>query len=278
MRTNRSALVRAPAANNPRGTFTSQCSGRSSRSGFRYWRSRFPAPTHSMKWRLWPLYMVAGSAGADAGPPDEAGGRIGVLAGPDGLFLVHRHPSDQLSFECANDRRICAQHRGEVRQRPAQTVDLVYHHAIHLTRFNRAEPPGQSGPTHVGAGKGTVVIEFGQRDPAFAPLSQDEGFGSFALRVERVEFPIKTFFNRFLRVDRAAEARRGSGTSRCRSLRSLPAGASDAKPKEFEAVPPCARDRKRNGACIKRLPEKPSSSSSCSSCILPYQKPSLNPN
>src|SRR5258707_13074972 len=34
------------------------------------------------------LYMLAGSAGADPGHQDAAGGRIGVLAGPDGVFMV----------------------------------------------------------------------------------------------------------------------------------------------------------------------------------------------
>jgi cyclase len=34
------------------------------------------------------LYILSGSAGADPGHQDAAGGRIGVLAGPDGIFLV----------------------------------------------------------------------------------------------------------------------------------------------------------------------------------------------
>src|SRR6202140_3397310 len=34
------------------------------------------------------LYMLTGSAGADPGHQDAAGGRIGVLAGPDGIFMV----------------------------------------------------------------------------------------------------------------------------------------------------------------------------------------------
>jgi cyclase len=34
------------------------------------------------------LYMLVGSAGADPGHQDAAGGRIGVLAGPDGIFMV----------------------------------------------------------------------------------------------------------------------------------------------------------------------------------------------
>jgi len=34
------------------------------------------------------LYMLSGSAGTDPGHQDGAGGRIGVLAGPDGIFMV----------------------------------------------------------------------------------------------------------------------------------------------------------------------------------------------
>jgi len=34
------------------------------------------------------LYMLSGSGGADANHPDAAGGRIGILAGPDGIFMV----------------------------------------------------------------------------------------------------------------------------------------------------------------------------------------------
>jgi len=34
------------------------------------------------------VYMLSGSAGADPGHQDAAGGRIGVLAGPDGIFMV----------------------------------------------------------------------------------------------------------------------------------------------------------------------------------------------
>ena len=34
------------------------------------------------------LYMLSGSAGADPGHQDAAGGRIGLLTGPDGIFMV----------------------------------------------------------------------------------------------------------------------------------------------------------------------------------------------
>jgi cyclase len=34
------------------------------------------------------LYILTGSAGADPGHEDAAGGRIGVFAGPDGTLMV----------------------------------------------------------------------------------------------------------------------------------------------------------------------------------------------
>src|SRR4026209_863429 len=34
------------------------------------------------------LYMLSGPEGVDPGHPDGAGGRIGVIAGPDGIFMV----------------------------------------------------------------------------------------------------------------------------------------------------------------------------------------------
>src|SRR5436190_5933454 len=34
------------------------------------------------------LYMLSGSENVDPGHPDGAGGRIGVLTGPDGIFMV----------------------------------------------------------------------------------------------------------------------------------------------------------------------------------------------
>src|SRR5262249_15383192 len=34
------------------------------------------------------LYMLSGSENVDSNHPDGAGGRIGVLSGPDGIFMV----------------------------------------------------------------------------------------------------------------------------------------------------------------------------------------------
>ncbi len=73
------------------------------------------------------LYMLSGSENVDPGHPDGAGGRIGVLAGPDGIFMVdsqyqqigdrvlaavrqHRSGSDPLPRQHAHSRR---PHRGQ---------------------------------------------------------------------------------------------------------------------------------------------------------------------
>src|SRR5437763_1389466 len=37
------------------------------------------------------LYMVSGSPNVDVNHPDAAGGLVGVLAGPDGIFMVDAH-------------------------------------------------------------------------------------------------------------------------------------------------------------------------------------------
>src|SRR5213596_457174 len=34
------------------------------------------------------LYMIAGSPNVDVNHPDAAGGLVGILAGPDGIFMV----------------------------------------------------------------------------------------------------------------------------------------------------------------------------------------------
>jgi len=36
----------------------------------------------------WNVYMLTGSAGLDPSHEDAAGGRIGVLAGPDGILMI----------------------------------------------------------------------------------------------------------------------------------------------------------------------------------------------
>jgi hypothetical protein len=46
------------------------------------------------------------------------------------------------------------------------------------------QQPLHCRPVQVGAGEAPIVITLGQRDPAFAPLTLNEGLGRFALRIK----------------------------------------------------------------------------------------------
>ena len=55
------------------------------------------------------LYMLSGSGGADPGHQDAAGGRIGVLAGPDGIFMVDAQYSQITDKVVAAIRKISSE-------------------------------------------------------------------------------------------------------------------------------------------------------------------------
>ncbi|HSR05635.1 MAG TPA: MBL fold metallo-hydrolase [Bryobacteraceae bacterium] len=55
------------------------------------------------------LYMLSGSAGADPGHQDAAGGRIGILTGPDGIFMVDAQYAQVSEKVLAAIRKISAQ-------------------------------------------------------------------------------------------------------------------------------------------------------------------------
>ena len=55
------------------------------------------------------LYMLSGSGGADPGHQDAAGGRIGVLAGPDGIFMVDAQYSQVTDKVVAAIRKISSE-------------------------------------------------------------------------------------------------------------------------------------------------------------------------
>src|ERR1700720_144481 len=54
------------------------------------------------------LYMLSGSAGLDPSHEDAAGGRIGVLAGPDGILMVDAQYGELADKVLAAIRRISA--------------------------------------------------------------------------------------------------------------------------------------------------------------------------
>jgi glyoxylase-like metal-dependent hydrolase (beta-lactamase superfamily II) len=55
------------------------------------------------------LYVLSGSAGADPGHQDAAGGRIGVLAGPDGIFMVDAQYAQITGKVVASVRKISSE-------------------------------------------------------------------------------------------------------------------------------------------------------------------------
>src|SRR5712671_7974975 len=55
------------------------------------------------------LYMLSGSAGADPGHQDAAGGRIGVLTGPDGIFMVDAQYAQITDKVVASIRKISSE-------------------------------------------------------------------------------------------------------------------------------------------------------------------------
>src|SRR6185503_9789906 len=69
------------------------------------------------------LYMLSGSEGVDPGHPDGAGGRIGVLAGPDGIFMVDSQ------YEQIGDRVLAAVRR--IDQGPIRFLVNTHIHGDH---------------------------------------------------------------------------------------------------------------------------------------------------
>src|SRR5579863_313911 len=55
------------------------------------------------------LYVLSGSAGADPGHQDAAGGRIGILTGPDGIFMVDAQYAQHTDKVVAAIRKISSQ-------------------------------------------------------------------------------------------------------------------------------------------------------------------------
>ncbi len=123
------------------------------------------------------LYMLSGSAGFDPGHPDAAGGRIGILAGPDGILMVDSQYAPLGPKVLAAIRRIS----------PAPIRILVNSH-IHIdhtggnayfakqgaTIFAREElrekmvrpvPPAGGGPARVWDPAGIPTVTYGMGEP-----------------------------------------------------------------------------------------------------------------
>jgi hypothetical protein len=74
-------------------------------------------------------------------------------------------------------------HPGEVRQRPRQPIDLVDDHDIDQALFDVRQQLFEGGTLHRRAGKAAVIVRGLAQSPAFALLTSDIRFTSFALGV-----------------------------------------------------------------------------------------------
>lgn len=129
------------------------------------------------------------------------------ILGGTPCFRGTRVPVDSLSDR--NERRaLLVEHLhdpSEVEQGACQPIHFVHDYAVGEAGFDVGEKPLERRPVHVGAGVPAVVILLWQGGPAFVTLAVDEGLGSFALGVERVERLIEAFVGGFPRVDGAAD-------------------------------------------------------------------------
>src|SRR6516162_8147224 len=93
---------------------------------------------------------------------------------------------------------------GEIGERAGQPVDFVDDDRVDSPRGDIGKEPLQSGPSQRRAGEPAIVISRAQAHPAFVPLAVDEGFASFALRQQRIEFLLEPLLGGFAGVDGTA--------------------------------------------------------------------------
>jgi cyclase len=114
------------------------------------------------------LYMLSGSGGADPGHQDAAGGRIGVLAGPDGIFMVDAQYSQITDKVVAAIRKISSE--------PIRFLTNTHVHVDHTggdanfvklgaVLFAREELREEMSRTSGGDPARLPVITYGMGDP-----------------------------------------------------------------------------------------------------------------
>jgi len=121
------------------------------------------------------LYMLSGSENVDPGHPDGAGGRIGILTGPDGIFMVD---SQYLQI---GDRVIAAIKR--IDSGPIRFLVNTHIHGDHTAgnatfaklgavllareelRAGMARPPAATAPASASDPARLPVITYGMGDP-----------------------------------------------------------------------------------------------------------------
>ena len=122
------------------------------------------------------LYMLSGSAGADPGHEDAAGGRIGVLAGPDGIFMVDSQYAQITDKVVAAIRKISPEpirFLVNTHVHPDHTAGNANFVKMGALLFAREElreelmrPPGRGGnATGAGDPARLPVVTYGMGDP-----------------------------------------------------------------------------------------------------------------
>ena len=123
------------------------------------------------------LYMLAGSPGADPGHQDGAGGRIGILAGPDGIFMVDSQYAQITDKVLAAIRKISAEpirFLVNTHVHPDHTAGNAFFVKMGAVLFAREElreemlrPPGRAGAANAPAGDPArlPVVTYGMGDP-----------------------------------------------------------------------------------------------------------------
>src|SRR3984893_16291836 len=110
----------------------------------------------------------------------------------------------------------------KIGERAGQPVDLIDDHDVDPAGPDVGDQMLQGGSLQIATGISAIVIAGSDQYPALVALAADEGLAGFALRRERVEFLLQSFFGGFAGVDRATPAARVSPRHRgSRSARRL---------------------------------------------------------
>ena len=127
------------------------------------------------------LYMLSGSAGADPGHEDAAGGRIGVLAGPDGIFMVDAQYAQITDKVLAAIRKISPEpirFLVNTHVHPDHTAGNANFVKMGALLFAREElreelmrPPGRGGNAPAGDPARLPVVTYGMGDMVSADIT-----------------------------------------------------------------------------------------------------------
>jgi hypothetical protein len=94
----------------------------------------------------------------------------------------------------------------EIRKRAGETVHLVNHDDVDLTRAHVCEQLLEDRAVERGSRKRPVVIPVVDQAPALVCLALDVGLAGLTLGVERIELEVEVMVGRFPGIDRRAKA------------------------------------------------------------------------